>query len=846
MDAVAAENPAQGDVYSTFKKQLFDIDPEETNEWIESLDRVLDSDGPTRASFLLRKVLKRAKMRSLQMEFIQTPYINTISSEQEPEFPGDEVMEKRIRRIVRWNAAVMVTRANNQFPGLGGHISTYASAASLYEVGYNHFFRGPGYEGGPGDFVYFQGHAAPGIYSRAYLEGHLNEDHLKLFRQEVGGGGLPSYSHPRRMPDFWQFPTVSMGLAPINSIYQAHFNRYMESRGLANTSTSRVWAFLGDGEMDEPESRGALHLASNEGLDNLVFVVNCNLQRLDGPVRGNGNIIQELESTFRGQGWNVIKVILGREWDELLRSDASGHLIERLNTVVDGWWQRYSTEGPAFVREHFFGHSEELKKLVANMSDDDIWNLRRGGHDYHKLYAAYKLATESNGKPTALLVKTVKGWTLGEGFEGKNATHQMKALNTSQLKSFRDKLELPIDDKDIETKPPFYHPGKKSPEIEYMMERRHALGGPMPRRRVKGDKLKLPKAAIYREFDKGTDGDQEVSTTMAFVRILRKLTRDKEFGPRVVPIIPDEARTFGMESLFNEMGIYSPNGQLYEPVDHHMILRYKEAKDGQILEEGITEAGAMADFTAAGTAYSNHGVSMVPFYIFYSMFGFQRVGDLIWAFGDSIGKGFLLGATAGRTTLMGEGLQHDDGHSQLVATTVPNARAYDPAFAYEMAAIVRDGLDRMYAKNEDCFYYITCYNESYSMPSKPKGVTLEGITKGMYLYREPLKRRRLEAQLAGSGSILREVIRASDILEKEYKVATHVWSCPSWQMLRAEALEAERWNRLHPVRKERVPYVTELLDGSKGPFIASSDWMKTLPELIARFVPCTRFVPLGT
>ena len=828
----------------TFKKQLYDLDPEETNEWIDSLDRVIEEDGPARAAFLLRKVLKRARMLDLDMSLIQTPYVNTISSEQEGTFPGDEVMEKRIRRIIRWNAMAMVSRANNLVPGLGGHLSTYASAASLYEVGFNHFFRGRG-DGKSGDQVYFQGHAAPGIYARAFLEGHLPESALQNFRQEVCGKGLPSYSHPRRLPDFWEFPTVSMGLGPINAIYQARFNRYLHNRGLADTDNSRVWAYLGDGETDEPEARGALRIAANEGLDNLIFVVNCNLQRLDGPVRGNGKIIQELEALFRGNGWNVIKVIHGREWDELLRNDVHGQLVKRLDSVVDGWWQRYSTDGPAFTRKHFWGHSPELLKMVEHLSDEDIWHLRRGGHDYRKLYAAYRYAVEHTGQPTVILVKTVKGWALGSGFEGKNATHQLKKLDNAQLKAFRDKLELPIDDKELETNPPFYHPGEKSAEVEYLRARRAELGGVLPRRNQKAEKLPLPGPELYEEFGAGTQKNLEVSTTMVLVRILRKLIRDEGLGRYVVPIIPDEGRTLGMDALFNELGIYAPGGQLYEPVDHHLVLRYKEAVDGQILEEGITESGSMASFTASGTSYATHGQYTIPFYLFYSMFGFQRTGDLIWAFGDSAGKGFLVGATAGRTTLMGEGLQHNDGQSHILAGTIPNIRAYDPAYAYELSDIVQSGMESMYGREEDVFYYITCYNETYSMPPRPEGIG-DGIVRGMYLLREPERRRKLQVQLAGSGSILREVLRAADLLEEKYQIASTVWSAPSWQQLRADALKTERWNRLHPEKKGKIPYVTSLLNGRKGPFVAATDFMKSLPDMISRWVPCESFTSLGT
>ncbi|MFH1681111.1 MAG: pyruvate dehydrogenase (acetyl-transferring), homodimeric type, partial [Candidatus Eisenbacteria bacterium] len=672
----------------------------------------------------------------------------------------------------------------------------------------------------------------------------ISKEQLEHFRRETGGKGLPSYCHPRRLPDFWEFPTVSMGLGPLNAVYQARFNRYLHARSLADTSGSRVWCFTGDGEMDEPESTAPLRIAVNEKLDNLTFVVNCNLQRLDGPVRGNGKIIQELEAILRGSGWNVIKVVLGREWDELLRNDAHGVLVERLNTVVDGWFQRYSVEGPAFTREHFFGADERLRELVASLSDDDIWHLRRGGHDYRKVYAAYRAAVEHEGEPTAILVKTVKGWALGSGFEGKNVTHQLKKLNTDQLRAFRDKLELPIPDEDLDETPPYFHPGKESPEVRYLCERRKALHGSVPFRRTKAPKPALPGNDLYDEFKKGTAEGQEVSTTMAFVRLLRKLVRDERIGGRVVPIIPDEARTFGMESLFKDIGIYAPGGQTYEPVDHDLLLRYREAPDGQILEEGITEAGSLASFTAAATSYATHSVVTVPFYIFYSMFGFQRVGDSIWALGDALGRGFLLGATAGRTTLAGEGLQHNDGHSHVLASTVPNVRAYDPAFAYELAAIIRSGLRAMIENDEDCFYYVTLYNENYPMPAMPEGCE-EGIERGMYRVREPSEGMKRSATLLGSGPILREVLRAAEVLEERFQVGAEVWSVTSWQRLRADALEAERWNRLHPAGERRVPYVARMLEGSGGPFVAATDWMKMVPEMVARWIPGD-FVPLGT
>ncbi len=825
-----------------FKQQLYDADPQETAEWIESLDRVLATAGPERARFLLRKILKRARMQHLGIEVVQTPYINTISPEQEPRFPGDEEMEKRIRRIVRWNAMAMVTRANHAHPGIGGHLSTYASAASLYEVGFNHFFRGR--DGGGGDQIFYQGHAAPGMYARAFLEGRLAEAQLDAYRRETTGHGLPSYPHPRNMPDFWEFPTVSMGLGPLNAIYQARFNRYLHHRGLKDTSGSRVWAFLGDGETDEPEALGALHVAADEGLDNLIFVVNCNLQRLDGPVRGNGKIVQELEAVFRGSGWNVIKVILGREWDPLLAADESGVLVERLNTVVDGWWQRYHVEGGAFMRQHFFGADPRLAQLVAHLSDVEIWNLKFGGHDGRKLYAAYSAAVEANGRPTALLVKTVKGWALGKDFEGRYTTHQQKKLDAAQLRAFRDVLHLPIADAALADEPPYYHPGPDSPEVEYVRERRRALAGTLPRRVVQVAVPELPAAELWSEFLAGTPPKREVSTTMAFVQLLRALLRAPGLGPRIVPIIPDEARTFGMESLFKEHGIYAANGQLYEPVDHNMILRYREATDGQILEEGITEAGAMASFTAAGTAHATHGVTAVPFYIFYSMFGYQRVGDLVWAFGDARGRGFLLGATAGRTTLQGEGLQHDDGHSPVLFSVVPNVRVYDPAYAYELAVIVRDGLKAMVEDGLDVFYYLTLYNENYEMPAMPAGAE-EGILRGLYRLRRADGEFAHRVQLLASGVTVREALRAADLLAARFAVGADVWSVTSFQQLRADALAVERWNRLHPAAPARTPYVTAQLDGAPGPVIAASEYLKLVPEMIARWLP-QGLTPLGT
>jgi pyruvate dehydrogenase E1 component len=874
-----------------FKQQLPDVDAEETREWIESLDGVIAAAGPDRARFLLHKVLKRARMLRVGIPpLVQTRYINTISPEQEPAFPGDERLELRVRRMVRWNAVAMVVRANERFPGIGGHLSTYASSASLYEVGFNHFFRGKDAAGG-GDQIFFQGHAAPGIYARAFLEGRLTESQLDRFRRETRRGeGLSSYPHPRLMPEFWEFPTVSMGLGPLNAIYQARFNRYLAQRGLRDTDGCRVWAFVGDGEMDEPEALGGLALAGREGLDNLTLVVNCNLQRLDGPVRGNGKIIQELEALFRGAGWNVIKVIWGREWDDLLARDVDGVLVNKMNDTLDGEFQRYSVESGAYIREHFFGPDPRLRAMVEHLSDEDLVRLRRGGHDYKKLYAAYKLAVEHRGAPTAILAKTVKGWTLGEGTEGRNITHQVKHLDAKELRTFRDRLELPIPDEALED-PPYYHPGPSSEEIKYLIDRRRALGGFVPRRVVRAKPPTLPDDQIYRELMEGTEAPapgsvasaapaagaraaaaapaataaaREVSTTMAFGRLLRSLVRDPRIGRRIVPIIPDEARTFGLDALFREIKIYSAVGQRYEPVDSNLFLRYAEAKDGQILEEGITEAGAMASFTAAGTSYATHGEFAIPFFIFYSMFGFQRVGDMAWAFGDARGRGFLLGATAGRTTLSGEGLQHQDGHSHLLASAVPSCVAYDPAWSFELAAIVRDGLRRMIERGEDVFYYITLYNENYAMPAMPRGVE-EGIVRGLYRFRAAddaaaggargaargARGAAPRAQLLGSGSILRHALRAQEILAEEFGVHADVWSATSYTELRREALEVERWNRLHPLEPQRTPHVAQLLAEAPGPVVAASDFMKAVPDQIARWVPADgrgprAFTSLGT
>ena len=828
------------DVFDEFKQQLPDIDPAETDEWIESLDALVRAGGAERARFVLYKLLKRARMLHVGIPpLTQTRYINTISPEQEPYFPGDEQMELHIRRLIRWNAVAMVLRANHDHPGIGGHLATYASSASLTEVGFNHFFRGKDAPGG-GDQVFFQGHASPGIYARAFLEGRLSEHQLDHFRREVTGHGLSSYPHPRLMPYFWEFPTVSMGLGPLNAIYQARFNRYLANRGVKDTSRQRVWAFLGDGECDEPEALGALHVAAREGLDNLTFVVNCNLQRLDGPVRGNGKIVQELEAVFRGSGWNVIKVLWGREWDELLARDVDGVLVSKMNEWLDGDSQRMTVADGAYIREQFFGPDPRLGKLVAHLSDAELQKLRRGGHDYRKVYAAYDAAVRHTGAPTVILAQTVKGWTLGPSVEGRNITHQAKKLSFEDLRAFRDRLELPIADGAL-ADAPYYHPGPDSPEIAYMLERRRALGGSLPKRVVRPVRVEMPEDSAFTEFAQGS-GKIRVSTTIAFVRLLRNLLRDKHLGKRVVPIIPDEARTFGMDPLFKEVGIYSPLGQRYTPVDAETLMPYREATDGQVLEEGITEAGSMASFMAAGTAYATHGEPLIPFYIFYSMFGFQRTGDQMWACADARARGFLLGATAGRTTLNGEGLQHEDGHSHILATVVPTIRAYDPAFPYETAVIVKDGLRRMLQAGEDVYFYLTLYNEDLVMPPMPPGVE-DGILRGMYLFKKGDGDGRRRVTLLGSGSIMPDVLRAQELL-RERGVTADVWSVTSYQLLRNEALEAERWNRLHPDAGPRVPLVTQLLRGA-GPVVAASDYLKLVPDQIARWAP-QPFLPLGT
>ena len=820
-----------------------DVDPAETREWVDAFDGLVERYGEPRARFILESLVDRAQRGGLNLPaLIQTPYVNTISAANEAPYPGDDALERTIRRIIRWNAAAMVIRANHHDPGIGGHLATYASAASLYEVGFNHFFRGKN-GGRSGDHIYFQGHSSPGIYARAFLEGRLSREQLENFRHESGGKGLSSYPHPRLMPDFWEFPTVSMGLGPLAAIYQARFNRYMRDRGIKDTDGTRVWAFLGDGECDEPETLGALAIAARERLDNLTFIVNCNLQRLDGPVRGNGKIIQELEAVFRGSGWNVIKVIWGCDWDPLLAADGDGLLARRMHEAVDGDYQKYSVEPGAYTRKHFFGKYPELIKRVEHLSDDQIRGLRRGGHDLHKINSAYRSAVEHKGAPTAILAKTVKGWALGEGAEGRNAAHQTKKLNVVQMKKFRDELHLPIPDADLE-EAPFYLPPKGDPIYDYLRERRAGLGGDSPKRVSSVPVEEIPPLTNFGDLLVGS-GDAEASTTRAFAKILADLLKDEKFGKRVVPIIPDEARTFGLDGLFKRFGIYSSVGQVYEPVDSEMLITYREAKDGQVLEEGICEAGAMATFTAAGTSYATHGVTMIPLYIFYSMFGYQRTGDQVWAFGDARGKGFLLGATAGRTTLNGEGLQHEDGHSPLLFSAVPNVRIYDPAYAYELAVIVRDGLNRMYAKQEDCFYYITLYNENYAMPPMPTGME-EGILRGLYKFRAGAKAAKgRTAQILGSGTILREALRAQELLAEKFKVSADVWSATSYTQLRREALAAERWNRLHPEEKPRGNWIADQLGPTSGPIVATSDYMKAIPDQIARWTG-GRLLPLGT
>ncbi len=818
-----------------------DIDPVETQEWLESIDSVLGQHGPERAHFLLNHMIDYARRSGAYLPYTpNTAYLNTISTVRQPEYPGDRSLERRIEAYIRWNAMAMVVQANRKSTEYGGHISSYASCATLYEVGFNHFWRAESEKHG-GDLVFMQGHSAPGMYARAFLEGRLDEGHLNRFRQEVGGGGLSSYPHPWLMPEFWQFPTVSMGLGPMMAIYQARFMRYMQNRGLIPQSDRKVWCFLGDGEMDEPESMGAITMPVREGLDNLVFVVNCNLQRLDGPVRGNGKIIQELEAAFGGAGWNVVKVVWGSKWDPLLAKDQSGKLRQIMEETVDGEYQKIKSMDGKYVRDTFFGKHPETAEMVANMSDEEIWRLNRGGHDPLKVYAAYDAATQHKGTPTIVLAKTVKGFGMGSAGEGQNTAHQQKKLDIEELKKFRDRFNIPVSDKEID-KVPYCKPAAHSAELEYMLERREALGGSLPKRRPKSKALPVPPIEMFRSQIEGT-GERKASTTMAFVRMLTALLRDKQIGKHIVPIVPDEARTFGMEGLFRQVGIYASKGQLYEPQDSSELMYYREDKEGQILEEGINEAGAFCSWLAAGTSYSNHDVPMIPFYIYYSMFGFQRIGDFIWAGGDQRSRGFLIGGTAGRTTLAGEGLQHQDGHSLVLASTVPNCVSYDPTYAYELAVIVQDGLRRMIGEQEGVFYYITCMNENYEHPPMPRGVE-EGILKGIYLL-DVAPQGKIRVQLMGSGTILREVIAAAELLMTDFNIPADVWSVTSFNELRRDALEVERWNHLHPSKAPRKSYIEEKFEGISGPFIAATDYMKIVADQIQRWVPGS-FMSLGT
>ncbi|RLS30541.1 MAG: pyruvate dehydrogenase (acetyl-transferring), homodimeric type [Planctomycetota bacterium] len=823
---------------------MVDQDPSETREWLDSLRWVIGSKGPQRAEYLLHAIEQEAYRLGVPIPFsTTTPYINTIPPDKQSAFPGNREIERRIKSIIRWNAMAMVVRANREDKSIGGHISTFASSATLVEVAMNHFIRGRG-ENFSGDQVYFQGHASPGIYARAYLEGRISERQLENFRRELAeGGGLSSYPHPWLMPEFWEFPTVSMGLGPLMAIYQARFNKYLQDRGIKDTSAQHVWCFIGDGECDEPETLGAISLAAREGLDNLIFVINCNLQRLDGPVRGNGKIIQELEGVFRGAGWNVIKVIWGEEWDALLARDEKGLLVKRMGEVVDGQYQKYVVMPGGYIRDHFFGDDPELAEMVSHLSDEKIKKLRRGGHDPEKVYAAYKAALDCKGRPSVVIAKTIKGYGLGEVGEGRNVTHQQKKLNEEELRAFRSRFGIPISDDEV-SKAPFYRPADDSPEMKYLRERRAALGGSVPGRPKTHPTLKTPKLADYMGFIEKSTG-REVSTTTGVVTLMASLLKDKSIGKNIVPIVPDESRTFGMDPLFKQCGIYAHSGQLYEPVDSDQVLYYREAKDGQILEEGITEAGSMSSFIAAGTSYSSHGTPMIPMFIYYSMFGFQRIGDLIWAACDARARGFLLGGTAGRTTLAGEGLQHQDGNSQLFAIAYPTVRAYDPAFVYESTVIMLDGMERMYSKGEDWIYYITVYNENYEMPAMPKGCE-EGILRGIYRLRDveasgPLPR----AQLFGSGAILREVIRAADLLAEHWGVSSTIWSVTSWKELRREALASRRWNMLHPDTKPKVSFLEETLANSSGVFVAASDHVRAVPEQLDPWIPGGLFV-LGT
>jgi len=827
--------------------QLVDIDPSETAEWNASFDAALANAGPVRARFLMLSLLKRAQEKNIGISGLRsTDYINSIPSDSEPDFPGDEAIERRIRQYNRWNAAMLVHRAQRPGVGVGGHISTYASSASLYEVGFNHFFRGQDHPGG-GDQIFFQGHASPGMYARAFLEGRFTENQLDGFRQELShkGGGLSSYPHPRLMPDFWQFPTVSMGIGPLNAIYQARFNRYLHNRGIKDTSQQHVWAFLGDGEVDEVDTLGAIGLATRENLDNLTFVVNCNLQRLDGPVRGNGKIIQELESIFRGAGWNVLKVVWGREWDPLLAQDREGALVDLMNKTLDGDYQTFKAESGKFVRDNFFARDPRTAAMVANWSDDQIWGLRRGGHDYRKLFAAYTAAMNSNGRPTVILAKTVKGWTLGSHFEGRNSTHQMKKMSMEDIVEFRDRLGIPIADDQLDAKlPPYYRPADDSVEAKYLQERRAALGGSIPSRRKISRPLPQPDDSVYESVRRGS-GQQEIATTMAFVRMLKDLIKDPGLGSRLVPIIPDEARTFGMDSLFPTLKIYSPNGQKYLSVDRELMLSYKESTSGVILHEGINEAGSVASFTAVGSSYSTHDEPMIPIYIFYSMFGFQRTGDAFWAAADQLVRGFVVGATAGRTTLNGEGLQHEDGHSHLLASTNPAIVSYDPAFGFELGHIVKDGLRRMYGENsENVYYYLTVYNEPYMQPTEPENLDIEGLLKGIYLYAPAEIRSKKKAQILASGVGVNWALKAQKLLAEDWGVAASVWSVTSWNELRRDGLETDSHNLLHPSDNKQA-YITKKLANAEGPVIAVSDFMRAVQDQIAPWVPA-QFASLGT
>jgi len=827
--------------------QYVDVDPNETQEWLESFDNMVQHGGNYRARYLMLSLLRRAAEQNVGVPSLRsTDYINTISPDREPWFPGDEYVERRIRAMIRWNAAIMVHRAQRPGVSVGGHISTYASSATLYEVGFNHFFKGPEHPAGA-DQIFFQGHASPGMYARAFVEGRLTEAQMDGFRQELShpAGGLPSYPHPRLMPWFWQFPTVSMGLGPINAIYQARFNKYLHNRGIADTSEQKVWAFLGDGEMDEVEAVGAIGLAAREELDNLIFVVNANLQRLDGPVRGNGKVIQELESLFRGAGWNVIKVIWGRQWDELLAADRDGALVNLMNTTHDGDFQTYKAEGGGFIREHFFGRDPRTAKLVTNWSDEDIWNLSRGGHDYRKMYAAYKSATETKGQPSLILAKTIKGWTLGSSFEARNSTHQMKKLSLDELKVFRDRLHIPIPDSQLDPYlPPYYNPGLQDENLAYMMERRRKLGGSLPTRRQKSRPLVLPGDQVYDVVKRGS-GNQAIATTMAFVRLFKDLLKDENIGNRFVPIIPDEARTFGMDSLFPTAKIYSPHGQQYTSVDRELMLSYKESKTGQILHEGINEAGSVASFTAVGSSYSTHDQPMIPVYIFYSMFGFQRTGDAFWAAADQMVRGFVLGATAGRTTLNGEGLQHEDGHSILLASTNPAVISYDPAYGYELGHIVKDGLRRMYGEDsENIYYYLTVYNEPYIQPAEPENLDIDGVLRGMYLLNEGQGPGQ-KAQILASGVAVPWALKAQELLRDDWGIVADIWSVTSWNELRRNGLDTDRHNLLNPGLEPEIAYVTQRLEGRQGPVIAVSDYMRAVQDQIRPWVKAP-FAALGT